>query len=318
MPPSARNGAKGTPCLRAAAPRAAMIAIPTRAPGGEADEQRRTDGAAQEEAHHGRQLHVAHAHAGRVGDRGDQQEAARGGAGDQVLRQPARDRRASTAPGRAPRRAAISRLGMMRCSRSVAAAATSVTASASAGHSAASRPNFSPSSHEQRRRDRLDERIAHRDPHAAVAAAPAQQPATRRSGCCRRSGSWCRIPGSATAASRSTPAAAAGRRARSRSCRTRRRRGPAAPAPVPSPPRATRSRRPGTRPCWRASSVRSIVPVGSRCTLNVTGFGRVRGDLDLVLVRGRGHDREVGGVLEGGLLLLEVGARDAGVALVST
>ena len=44
-----------------------------------------TDVAAEEEAEHGGELDVAHAHPARVGEGGEQEEAARRRAGDQVL-----------------------------------------------------------------------------------------------------------------------------------------------------------------------------------------------------------------------------------------
>ena len=56
-------------------------------PGQERHEQRGADRAAEEEAHHGRELDVAHPHAARVGERREQEEAAGGGRGDQVLGQ---------------------------------------------------------------------------------------------------------------------------------------------------------------------------------------------------------------------------------------
>ena len=49
------------------------------------DQDRRGDGAAEEQPHHAGELDVAHAHATRVGERGEQQEAAGGGAGDQTF-----------------------------------------------------------------------------------------------------------------------------------------------------------------------------------------------------------------------------------------
>ena len=63
---------------------------------------------------------------------------------------------------------------MMRCSRSVAAAATSDDRERQRRPQGRLAAEFNPSSHEQPGRDRLDERIAHRDPHSAVAALPAQ------------------------------------------------------------------------------------------------------------------------------------------------
>src|SRR6185312_2443674 len=52
--------------------------------GEQRDEQRGGDGGAEEQPHHARELHVAHAHPARVGEHGEEQEAAGGGAGDQA------------------------------------------------------------------------------------------------------------------------------------------------------------------------------------------------------------------------------------------
>ena len=87
MPPNARNGPNGIAVLRpSAAPLRAMIATPMIEPARSADEQRDADLAAEEQAHDERQLDVPHAHAGRVGDRGDEEEPPGRKGGDQVLR----------------------------------------------------------------------------------------------------------------------------------------------------------------------------------------------------------------------------------------
>ena len=53
--------------------------------GEQRDQDRRRHGLAEEQAHHARELDVAHAHAAGVGERGEQQEAAGGGARDQAF-----------------------------------------------------------------------------------------------------------------------------------------------------------------------------------------------------------------------------------------
>ena len=63
------RGRTGSRCLRAAAPSRSISATPTRAPAQMRDEQRRSDVAPEEEAHHGGQLDVAHAHAPRIDER---------------------------------------------------------------------------------------------------------------------------------------------------------------------------------------------------------------------------------------------------------
>ena len=52
------------------------------------DQDRRRDGAAEKQAHHACELDVAHAHAAGIGQRGEQQEAAGGRAGDQAAGSP--------------------------------------------------------------------------------------------------------------------------------------------------------------------------------------------------------------------------------------
>ena len=309
MPPSARNGAKGTPCLRAAGPRAATIAMPASAPAAKPMNSAGPDRA-------GRGTGPSRPPASRRPCPCRPGRRSRRPAGSRPRRRrrsgsraAGSGRRSSTAraPSTAP--AAISRLGMMRSSRSVAAAATRITASASAGHSAASRPNLAPEHDEQRRGHRLDQRVAQRDRACRSRGSGRAAAAKRRSGCCRRSGSWSRSRGSASAASRWTRAAEAGRRARSRSC----------PNAAPQTPEqhqlavcvasiATRCRRPCSRRCSAGAQVRWIVPVGMRWTLKVDRLGRGRRGLDLELVAGRDRDREVVGVLERGLLLLELRA----------
>ena len=54
--------------------------------GDQRDQDRRGDGAAEEQAHHAGELDIAHAHAAGIGERRDQQEAAGGGAGDQACK----------------------------------------------------------------------------------------------------------------------------------------------------------------------------------------------------------------------------------------
>ena len=60
-----------------------MMTAPTSDAGEQRDQDRRGDGAAEEQPHHARELDVAHAHAARIGERGEQQKAAGGSPRDQ-------------------------------------------------------------------------------------------------------------------------------------------------------------------------------------------------------------------------------------------
>ena len=88
---------------------------------------------------------------------------------------------------------------------------------------------------EDERCDQLHRRVARRDRLPAVAAAAAQQRATRRSGCCRSPRSASRSPGSASAGAPATRRAGAGGSRRSGSSRPRRpRRRPGRPQRLPA------------------------------------------------------------------------------------
>ena len=128
---------------------------------------------AEEQAHHAGELDVAHAHPAWIGERGEQQEAA--GAAPAISRSGSpRGSSASPSASAATAPSAVSAFGMMRCSRSISAAGTTIRISASSSAIAL------PSCVRARRRaqrggQRLDERIARGDRRRAAAAAPAQQ-----------------------------------------------------------------------------------------------------------------------------------------------
>ena len=173
-PPSARKRPNGTAFLRALAPSRARIATPDDRAAQERDQQRRRDREPEVEAHHAGQLHVAHPHARRIGERGHEQEREGGGAGDQVLRQVAgvgerggrsrpirpSDRRSGSAAAGGPGRCRPARSGRPR----------------RAARAAGRRRTRAPPRPRRTRRavQQLDERVARRDRGAAVPAAPAQ------------------------------------------------------------------------------------------------------------------------------------------------
>ena len=176
-PPSARNGPKGTACLRAAAPCLAISARPKSEPTAKRDQQRRRDRAAEVEAHDGGELDVAHPHPARIGERHREEQPAR----RRARRSPVPGRLAGSSPATSATTATAETIrivfGISRSSRSVsvivASVATKTSPSTSCGRFVAE--------HDQRRHRKeqpggeLDQRVADRDPLAAVAAAAAQQ-----------------------------------------------------------------------------------------------------------------------------------------------
>ena len=82
-PGRARTGSWS--CGRRCTPLRAITTDADNGAGDERDEHRGSNRAPQDQAHDGGELDVAHPHAGGIGDDGDEEEPAGGGAGDQVL-----------------------------------------------------------------------------------------------------------------------------------------------------------------------------------------------------------------------------------------
>ena len=252
---------------------------------GEADEQRRADEPAEEQSHDGRQLHVAHAHAGGIGDRRGQQQAARGRAGDEVLRQARRvgDRpqheREHRARGHQPvRDDPLLEVG--------GGGRDQDHGQRKRGPQRRFAPELEAQQHEQACRDRFDQRVAQRDAHLAVAAASAQQqPRDDRDVVPRADGGV--APGAARARLDDRLAAReavgedvheASERRTAHAEQDQLARGGLHGYQMP----------PALQPpVFCGEQVRSIVPVGSRWTLKVTGADEVDVVCDLELVAGR-------------------------------
>ena len=109
-----------------------MISAADERAGDQRDEHRGTDGAAEEQPSTAASLMSPIAHPARVREHGDEEEAAGGDAGDQVLDERVGLESAARAPGPRPRRSSISLLGMIRWSRSISVTGTSSSTNASA------------------------------------------------------------------------------------------------------------------------------------------------------------------------------------------
>ena len=163
-------------CGPPSAPLRAMTAAPTTTPAIERDEDRGRDRAAEVQAEHAGELHVAHAHAraGRATAARKKKPAA-GGAGDQLLDDEVRCRARRWRRARRSPPGRVIRFGMIRWSRSMSAIGTSAVTSSSPSDDA---DRVVLGGHDERVQHagrRLDERVARRDRRAAGAAAAAQQ-----------------------------------------------------------------------------------------------------------------------------------------------
>ena len=159
--PSARNGANGMPILRAAEPWRARRTTLGHERGEHAEHQADADEPAEHRAEQQRELDVAHAHPGRVGERGHEQEAGGAERAERPLR--ARVRAPSARRARSPPPGTTIRFGTIRCSRSIAVSTTSTTQK-NDGHERPRRvrPNVDEAAGDERGGRQLDERVERR------------------------------------------------------------------------------------------------------------------------------------------------------------